>query len=65
MLKEENELLFLKMQSLLKSKLKKKCVELWPTVIVTKNGIFFPGGIKIYLLEYVTNNSSNSFQSSK
>ena len=38
--KGENEPLFLKSGSFLKSKLGKNCIELWPTVIVTRKAIF-------------------------
>ena len=65
--KEENETLFLKIWSSLKSKLGKSCIELWPTVIVTKKYIFhiynfFPEEMNVFLFKYVINKSWNSLK---
>ena len=54
MFKEKNEPPSLTVQSFLKSKLGKNCVELWPAVIVIKKKhlYIFPDEINIFLSEY-------------
>ena len=54
MFKEENDSSFLKIQSFLKIKLGKNCIEIWPTEIVTKKGIF-------YFFEFVPDEMSHVF----
>ena len=67
MFREENEPSFLKIRLLLKSKLEKNCIELRPTVIVTKKDFFnvvkfFPGQAYIFLQYYVLNNGTMLFK---
>ena len=63
LLKEDKEPSFLKIRSLLKSKLGKNFIELKPIVIATKKTFLkiFPGKANIFLYYYILNNNSPTF----